>query len=98
MEKGNIRKIGTFPVWLSEAATKVARDFNLPADWLNLGPESQLDTGLPEGLSARLQKKIYGKRLTIYFISRIDQIYFKLYASLDRGGYQEDPGLLFEKT
>jgi hypothetical protein len=87
MEKGNIRKIGTFPVWLSEAATKVARDFNLPADWLNLGPESQLDTGLPEGLSARLQKKIYGKRLTIYFISRIDQIYFKLYASLDRGGY-----------
>jgi hypothetical protein len=87
MEKGNIRKIGTFPVWLSEAATKVARDFNLPADWLKLGPESQLDTGLPEGLPARLQKRVYGKRLTIYFISRIDQIYFKLYASLDRGGY-----------
>jgi hypothetical protein len=87
MEKGNIRKIGKFPDWLSDAATKVARDFNLPAGWLNLGPESQLDTGLPEGLPERLQKKVYGKRLTIYFISRIDQIYFKLYASLDRGGY-----------
>lgn len=87
MEKGTIRKIGAFPVWLSEAAMKVARDFNLPVDWLNLGPESQLETGLPEGLPARLQKRVYGKRLTIYFISRIDQIFFKLFASLDRGGY-----------
>jgi len=87
LEKGKIRKIGEFPAWLSAAAAKVARDFNLPEDWLNLGPESQLETGLPEGLSRRLQKKIYGERLTIYFISRIDQIHFKLYASLDRGGY-----------
>ena len=87
MEKGTIRKIATFTVWLSEAAMKVARDFNLPVDWLNLGPESQLETGLPEGLPARLQKRVYGKRLTIYFISRIDQIFFKLYASLERGGY-----------
>ena len=87
LERGRIRKIGKFPSWLSEAATKVARDFNLPEDWLNLGPESQLDTGLPEGLTERLRKTVYGKRLTIYFISRVDQIHFKLYASLDRGGY-----------
>jgi hypothetical protein len=87
LEKGNIRKIGKFPIWLSDASAKVARDFDLPRDWLNLGPESQLDTGLPEGLLGRLQKRIYGERLTIYFISRIDQIHFKLYASLDRGGY-----------
>ncbi|MCL4407801.1 MAG: hypothetical protein M1542_07385 [Thermotogae bacterium] len=32
-------------------------------------------------------KKNYGEYLTVYYISRIDQIYFKLYASVDRGGY-----------
>lgn len=87
LKGGRIHQIGKFPSWLSEAAKKVARDFNLPEGWLNLGPESQLDTGLPEGLSKRLQKIIYGERLIIHFISRVDQIHFKLYASLDRGGY-----------
>jgi len=90
LERGSLHKIGTFPVWLNEAAHKVARDFNLAANWLNLGPESQLDTGLPKGIRRRLVKRIYGKRLTIYFISRLDQIYLKLYASLDRGGYHEE--------
>ncbi len=84
---GKIQKISEFPSWLSEAAKKVARDFNLPEDWLNLGPASQLEMGLPEGLKERLYKTVYGKQLTIYFISRIDQIHFKLFASLDRGGY-----------
>jgi len=87
LEKGMIRKMGCFPTWLGEAAARVAIDFNLPADWLNLGPESQLDTGLPQGFLKRLVKKTYGRGLTVCYISRIDQIHFKLYASLDRGGY-----------
>jgi hypothetical protein len=80
-----IQKITEFPGWLIEAANKVGRDFDLPENWLNLGTASQVESGLPEGFDERLVKRRYGKYLTIYFISRIDQIHFKLYAAVDRG-------------
>ena len=82
-----IQKITEFPSWLIEAAEKVRRDFDLPENWLNLGPASQVESGLPEGFEERLVRKPYGESLTIYFISRIDQIHFKLYAAVDRGEY-----------
>ncbi|MEW6002153.1 MAG: DUF6036 family nucleotidyltransferase [Nitrospirota bacterium] len=82
-----IQKITEFPRWLIEAAEKVRRDFDLPENWLNLGPASQVELGLPEGFEERLVRKPYGESLTIYFISRIDQIHFKLYAAVDRGEY-----------
>jgi hypothetical protein len=40
--------------------------------------------GLPHGFSSRLIKRVYGPRLTVYFIDRLDQIYFKLYAAADQ--------------
>ena len=49
-----------------------------------------IDLGLPTNFEKRLLRKEYGKNLSIYYISRIDQIYFKLYASVDRGGYHLD--------
>ena len=82
-----VQKITEFPGWLTEAANKVGRDFDLPENWLNLGPASQVESGLPEGFEERLVRRRYGKYLTIYFISRIDQIHFKLYAAVDRGEY-----------
>jgi hypothetical protein len=82
-----IQKIKEFPEWLIEAADKVGRDFDLPENWLNLGPASQIESGLPEGFVERLVRRRYGEYLTIYFISRIDQIHFKLYAAVDRGEY-----------
>ena len=97
-ENGKISKMGVFLTWLSSASEKVGRDFQLPEGWLNLGPESQLETGLPEGLSRRLKKKVYGKFLTILFVARTDQIFFKLYAALDRGGYHEDDLFLLRPT
>lgn len=82
-----IQRVKKFPDWLSNAAEKVARDFGLPDNWLNLGPASQVESGLPPGLADRLIRKKYGKSLSIYYISRTDQIYFKLYAAVDRNDY-----------
>ena len=78
------------PDWLGKAAEKVGRDFDLPEDWLNLGPAAQMETGLPNGFKERLKESRFGEYLTIYYISREDQIHFKLYASLDRAGYHTE--------
>jgi len=85
--KRTIQRVTKFPEWLVEAANKVGRDFDLQENWLNLGPASQVESGLPEGFEKRLVKKVYGQYLTIYFISRLDQIHFKLYAAVDQNGY-----------
>jgi hypothetical protein len=82
-----IRRIDKFPKWFQDAAKIIERDFGLPNNWINTGPTSQVDSGLPDLFKNRLIKREYGKYLTVYFISRIDQIFFKLYASVDRDGY-----------
>jgi hypothetical protein len=43
--------------------------------------------GLPKGFMTRSQVVKFGARLTAYFASRRDQIFFKVYASANRGGY-----------
>jgi len=89
-KKNTIIYMEKFPDWFELSAKTVAKDFNLPEDWINLGPSDQVKSGLPERLFERLTKKVYGKYLSVFFISRIDQIFFKLYASIDRGGYHVD--------
>ncbi len=78
------------PQWFVDAAERVKRDFNLTDSWINVGPTSIVRFGLPNNLEHRLIKKRYSKALYVYFISRLDQIHFKLYASADRGGYHID--------
>lgn len=73
------------PAVLEAARDQVARDFSLPADWLNPGPTDLLEFGLPEGFIDRLEHRDYGDYLTAYFASRYDQIHFKLYALVDQG-------------
>ena len=86
-EKGVISIIKADPLRpeLSAAATKVARDFNLPDKWLNAGPASAVDLGLPHGLMERIVTRSFGQKLTIHFLGRYDQIHFKLYAAVDQG-------------
>lgn len=79
------------PAALEAARDRVARDFSLPAEWLNPGPTDLLEFGLPEGFIDRLQRRDYGDSLAVYLASRYDQIHFKLYALVDQGpGKHED--------
>ena len=72
------------PERLLVAAGKVAPFFRLPKDWLNSGPTSALDLGLPENLLERAIVHSFGPKLVIRFLSRVDQIHFKLYAAADQ--------------
>jgi hypothetical protein len=79
------------PEILLQAADSVASAMNLPASWLNNGPRSIVNPrlpnyGLPEGFLQRLKTRTYGRNLSVYFLDRIDQIYFKLFAAVDLGG------------
>lgn len=84
-EDGELRSAEPFPEALSRARDRVARDFSLPADWLNAGPADLLHFGLPEGFDERLTRRWFGPAPTVHFASRLDQIHFKLYAMVDQG-------------
>jgi hypothetical protein len=73
------------PAALISAADRIAADLGLPAGWLNDGPADLFEMGLPAGFEQRLQAHAYGSHLTIWFIDRVDQVYFKLYAAADQG-------------
>ena len=72
------------PEALVQAAKEVGKILNLGEDWLNIGPASLLEMGLPLGFIERLHIRKY-KGLTLYLADRFDQICFKLYASVDQG-------------
>lgn len=62
----------------------VARDLGLDEDWLNMGPKDVLKVyGPPEGMLERLERREFGPSLTAYFVSRLDQIHFKVLAAAD---------------
>ena len=86
------------PQSLLDAALIVAETLNLPEDWLNTGPADLFRMGLPDGFESRLLAKSYGTHLTVHFIGILDQIYFKLYASVDRGGYHIEDLLSLNPT
>jgi hypothetical protein len=73
------------PEGLLDAARIVAADVGRPQDWLNDGPASLIDFGLPEGFLERAKRRDYGEALHVLFASREDQIHFKLYAVVDHG-------------
>lgn len=69
---------------LRNAVVDVARTYGLASDWVNLGPESLLDFGLPDGFLGRLERRDFGG-LVAWLADRVDMISFKLYAAVDQG-------------
>jgi hypothetical protein len=61
------------------------KDLDIVAhDWVNAGPASLLDFGLPEGFETRLQARRFGG-LDLRLLGRSDQVALKLYAAVDQG-------------
>jgi len=83
------------PAILLEEVRTVALDLGLDEDWLNNGPSKGdgglFRSGLPQGFASRLTHYDIGPGLTLYLVGRYDQIFFKLFAAVDRfGGYHSD--------
>lgn len=73
------------PDWLVKAVDQVQADLGLLDKWFNTGPsdDSFFQFGFPAGMAERLQTRDYGPSLRISYISRYDQVFFKLYATAD---------------
>jgi hypothetical protein len=84
VRNGKYVRADPLPPALAKARDEVAASLGLPSDWLNPGPTSLLDLGLPEGFETRLVTRRFAG-LTLHLAGRFDQICFKLYAAVDRG-------------
>lgn len=71
-----------FPPALDTAIADVASALGLPVNWLNPGPTSMLEFGLPDGCQQRAQTRVFGS-FTIHIASEYDHVAFKLYAAAD---------------
>lgn len=83
VEAGRYVRPDPLPPALAEAREDVGHALGLAADWLNPGPASLLDLGLPEGFEERVGTYRYGG-LTLHVAGRSDQVCFKLYAAVDQ--------------
>ncbi len=62
----------------------VALEPGFDADWLNFGPMSLLDAGLPDGFLTRCRVERFGGP-TVFVANRYDLIHMKLYAAVGQG-------------
>ncbi len=67
-----------WPPALVEAAKIVARNYGLSENWINSGPDMLTTMGLPDGFMERSGVVQFGQKITAYFASRRDQIFFKV--------------------
>ena len=84
IESGRLISAKPLPQGLLKEIAAIGSALDLGEDWVNGGPTSLLEAGLPEGFEDRLVIRKYDG-LTIHFAGRLDQICFKLYAAIDHG-------------
>jgi len=80
-----VQPLRPMPAELARAIRDVADTLGLAPDWINVGPQSLLDLGLPVGFEERLERADYGNGLAVWLASRFDMVCFKLYAAVDQG-------------
>lgn len=95
MRDGQVVKLRPMPAPLADAIRDVGRQFDLPVDWINLGPDTLLDKGLPEGFVSRLEPERFGD-LSVWFAARRDLVAFKLYAAANRNPRDTDTNRHFQ--
>jgi hypothetical protein len=69
---------------LQEAVADVAATYGLATTWVNVGPGSLLDFGMPDGFVDRLERRDFSG-LVAWLPARTDMIHLKLYAAIDQG-------------
>ena len=88
LANGRIVPLHRLPDALARAVSEVAEAHDLTPDWLNVGPESLLELGLPAGFEDRLTARHYGS-LTVWLAGPYDLVCFKLYAAADHWPSQD---------
>ncbi len=81
-------KAETIPPDLAKAAREVGAALGLASNWLNNGPASLFDFGLPNGYEQRVSLRQYGS-LEVHIPGRVDLLAFKLYAAVDQLGNRD---------
>jgi hypothetical protein len=76
--------VDPLPEPLRVAIAEIAGLFRLSPDWFNAGPRALVELGLPNGALERAHRREWGG-LVLHIADRRDQIFFKLYASVDQG-------------
>jgi hypothetical protein len=71
-----------FPTFIAVAIREIARELNLPSDWMNTQMAAGLRAGMPPGFAERLTWRQYGG-LHIGFVDRRGLIALKLEAASD---------------
>lgn len=83
---GHYAKAESIPGPLAEAVRDVGAALGLSDTWLNNGPATLFDFGLPKGFEERVSVREYGS-LEVHVAGRFDMVCFKLYAAVDQSGY-----------
>ncbi|WP_338176170.1 DUF6036 family nucleotidyltransferase [Candidatus Dormiibacter inghamiae] len=88
IEHGRYLKATTLPTDLQEVVRATSAVMGIRPDWINPGPTSLLDLGLPEGFAERTIERVYGT-LVMHLAGRNDQVFLKLYAAADQGSHSK---------
>ena len=78
-----IAMLPVLPEDVADAVAAVGEAYGVAPTWLNVGPQSLVELGLPEGFVGRLERMEFPPGLVVWLAGRFDLVCFKLYAAAD---------------